>query len=228
MGVTTVRLPTAEHIFEQLEGLIAEGRFGQGERLDEVSLAREFGVSRTPLREALRLLAASGLVELIHNRGAFVRQPDFVRLVEMFEVMAELEAWCARLAAARITAAQLMLLRRAADACERAFAAGDFRKYYDENAVFHGLIYDASGNGFLAEETRAMQRRLRPFRQAQLSAADRLRASMQEHRDILKALEAGDTASAERLMRAHIQVQAAVYGELRGEFSMRSLEQASA
>jgi DNA-binding GntR family transcriptional regulator len=214
--VSLARPATADVIYERLEGLVAEGRFADGERLDEVRLAAEFGVSRTPLREALRLLATAGLADFIPNRGTFVRQPDFTRLVEMFEVMAELEAWCARLAAQRITSAQILLLRQAASLCERALVQKDYHRYYDENATFHGIIYDAAGNGFLAEETRGMQRRLRPFRQAQLFAVDRLDRSMEEHRQILTALEERDAVRAEDLVRAHIRIQSVTYQEVRG------------
>lgn len=210
-----MKASTADILYERLESMIADGRFADGERLDEVSLSKEFGVSRTPLRQALQLLASSGLANYQPNRGTFVRSPDFIRLVEMFEVMAELEAWCARLAASRITSAQLMLLRQAALRCERALAVKDFRRYYTENESFHDMIYDAGGNGFLAEETRAMQRRLRPFRQAQLSAADRLENSMEEHRKILAALESGRAADAEMLMREHIRIQSVTYQRFR-------------
>ncbi|QDG94673.1 GntR family transcriptional regulator (plasmid) [Rhizobium sp. NIBRBAC000502774] len=211
----TSRTSTADLIYERLEAMIADERFRDGERLDEVSLAKEFGVSRTPLRQALQLLTNSGLAVFHPNRGTFVRTPDFVRLVEMFEVMAELEAWCAKLAAQRITAAQIMLLRNAALRCERAISIKDFRQYYKVNETFHGIIYDAAGNGFLAEETRSMQRRLRPFRQAQLAAADRLKSSMKEHREILNALEAHDPAQAEAIMRDHIRIQSMTYRQLR-------------
>ncbi|MCX8997399.1 GntR family transcriptional regulator [Rhizobiaceae bacterium BDR2-2] len=213
--MTGTRPPTADILYERIETQIAEGRFSDGERLDEVRLARDFGVSRTPLREALRLLSATGLVELVPNRGAFVRQPDFTRLVEMFEVMAEIEAWCARLAATRITPARLLLLRQAASACEAALQVRDYQLYYERNATFHGMIYDASGNAFLAEEARNLQRRLKPFRKAQLSVGDRLSRSMSEHREILLALEAGDAARAETVMRAHIRIQGSLYEEFR-------------
>lgn len=215
MNLPASKPPAADVLYERIETLIAEGHFKDGERLDEMRLARDFGVSRTPLREALRLLSATGLVELIPNRGAFVRQPDFTRLVEMFEVMAEVEAWCARLAAGRITKAQLLLLRQAASACEVALQAQDYRRYYVENATFHTMIYEASGNGFLAEEARNLQRRLKPFRQAQLSFGDRLSQSMLEHREILLALEAGDTVRADSVMRDHIRIQGSIYEEYR-------------
>ncbi|MDQ0458420.1 GntR family transcriptional regulator [Rhizobium paknamense] len=213
--MSSTKPATADLIYERLEEMLAEGRFTNGERLDEVRLAAEFGVSRTPLREALRLLATTGLAEFIPNRGTFIRQPDFTRLVEMFDVMAELEAWCARLAAQRITSAELLLLRDAALRCERALSAKDFREYYDENAKFHAIIYSAAGNGFLAEETRNMQRRLRPFRQAQLFAPERLERSMDEHRQILNALETRNAEAAEMLARAHIRIQSVTYREVR-------------
>jgi DNA-binding GntR family transcriptional regulator len=206
---------TAGLLYERLEEMIADGRFKDGERLDEVSLAREFGTSRTPLREALQLLTSAGLAIVHPNRGTFVRAPDFVRLVEIFEVMSEMEAWCARLAAQRITTAQIMLLRQAAIRCERALSAQDLRKYYAENELFHMIIYDAAGNCFLGEETRRMQRRLRPFRQAQLAVVNRLEASMQEHWQILETLEAHDPVKAETLMRDHIRVQSLAYQKLR-------------
>ncbi|SCW65777.1 DNA-binding transcriptional regulator, GntR family [Rhizobium mongolense subsp. loessense] len=211
----TTKTSTADLIYERLEAMIADGRFKDGERLDEVSLAREFGVSRTPLRQALQLLSSSGLAVFHPNRGTFARTPDFVRLVEMFEVMAELEAWCAKLAAQRITTAQVMLLRQAALRCDRALSIQDYRQYYQENETFHGIIYDATGNGFLAEETRDMQRRLRPFRQAQLTVADRLTSSMKEHRQVLEALEAHDARKAETVMREHIRIQSMTYKQLR-------------
>lgn len=207
---------TADLLYERLEAMIADGKFRDGERLDEVSLAREFGVSRTPLRQALQLLSSAGLAVVHPNRGTFVRAPDFVRLVEMFEVMAELEAWCAKLAAQRITTAQILLLRQAALRCERALAARDQRQYYHENETFHDIIYQAGGNSFLADETRHMQRRLRPFRQAQLSAVDRLNSSMKEHQQILDALEAHDAQQAEALMREHIRIQSVTYQQFRG------------
>ena len=213
--MSRIRTVTADVIYERLEEMLAAGRFADGERLDEVRLAAEFGISRTPLREALRLLASAGLAEFIPNRGTFIRQPDFIRLVEMFDVMAELEAWCARLAAQRVTTGQVLLLRQAALRCERALSAKDFRGYYDENAQFHDIIYSAAGNGFLAEETRNMQRRLRPFRQAQLFAPERLERSMDEHRQILNALEEHDADAAEKLARAHIRIQSANYREVR-------------
>ncbi len=102
-----------DHVREELEQAILTGAYDDGARLDENSLSTRFAVSRTPIREALQMLAASGLVELIARRGAFVRHPGFVELLEMFEVMAELEALCGRLAARRLTDTALDSLKQA-------------------------------------------------------------------------------------------------------------------
>ncbi len=101
----------ADLIADAIEELILEGTFDDGDRLDEVQLAERFNVSRTPIREALQRLILSGLVEQLPRRGVFVRQPGPVELIEMFEVMAELEAVCARLAASRISDTALSELR---------------------------------------------------------------------------------------------------------------------
>lgn len=214
LGYATMTSRSADKIRETLEQLIVEGEFGDGDRLDEVSLAARFGVSRTPLREALRMLAGSGLVELIPRRGAYVRHPGIAELVEMFEVMAELEALCGRLAARRISSGELAGLSIAARACELALEKEDPDSYYHRNEDFHNLIYKAAGNGFLAAEARRLHKRLRPFRRMQLRARGRIRQSMQEHKVILKALEAGDPEATAEALRGHVIVQGERFHDL--------------
>jgi DNA-binding GntR family transcriptional regulator len=205
---------SADEIRETLEQRIVEGEFTDGERLDEVKLATRFGVSRTPLREALRMLAGSGLVELVPRRGAFVRHPGVVELVEMFEVMAELEAMCGRHAARRISPGALAELSVAARACELAMEKQDPDAYYHRNEEFHQLIYRAAGNSFLAAEAIRLQKRLRPFRRMQLRARGRMAQSMKEHAAILKALEAGDGDLAAAGLRGHVAVQGERFHDL--------------
>ena len=164
----------ADIIAEELEERIFGGIYADGDRLDEVRLAEQFGVSRTPLREALQRLARSGLVELKPRRGAFVCQPGPVDLIEMFEVMAEFEAICGRLAARRISDAALADLHDANDKCQAAVQAQDPDSYYAENERFHKIIYRESGNGFLESETSALHRRLQPFRRQQLRLRGRM------------------------------------------------------
>ncbi|WP_425039753.1 GntR family transcriptional regulator [Primorskyibacter sp. S187A] len=194
-------------IADQLEGLIFEGSFKDGERLDEVQLSKRFSVSRTPVREALLRLAQSGLVDQIPRRGVFVRQPGPVELIEMFEVMAEMEAVCARLAASRITDTALSDLHEANARCDAAVEAADTDGYYRENELFHGILYRQSGNGFLEQECLRLQRRLQPFRRVQLRVRGRLRQSMSEHKAIVAALEKGDGEGAAAAIRAHVAVQ---------------------
>jgi DNA-binding GntR family transcriptional regulator len=205
---------SADKIRESIEQRIVEGEFKDGERLDEVRLATRFGVSRTPLREALRMLAGSGLVELIPQRGAFVRHPGIVELVEMFEVMAELEALCGRLAARRISSGELAKLSVAARACEQALEAQDTDAYYHRNEEFHQLIYKAGGNSFLVAEACRLQKRLRPFRRMQLRARGRMKQSMAEHGVILKSLEDGDPVAAADALRSHVTVQGERFHDL--------------
>lgn len=205
---------SADKIRESIEQRIVEGEFKDGERLDEVRLAAVFGVSRTPLREALRMLAGSGLVELIPKRGAFVRHPGIVELVEMFEVMAELEALCGRLAARRISSGDLAKLAVAARACEQALEGQDPDAYYHRNEEFHQLIYKAGGNSFLVAEATRLQKRLRPFRRMQLRVRGRMKQSMTEHGVILKALEDGDAVAAADALRGHVTVQGERFHDL--------------
>jgi len=197
----------ADQIAVQLEELIFDGTFVDGQRLDEVRLAEHFGVSRTPLREALQRLALSGMVEMIPRRGAFVQQPGPVQLMEMFEVMAELEAACGRLAAMRITDNALGDLRAANAKCLAAVEARDSDSYYAENERFHRIIYQQSGNSFLEQETSKLHKRLKPFRRKQLRFRGRMAQSMAEHEAIVAALEDGDAARVEDTLRKHVAVQ---------------------
>ncbi|WP_113910920.1 GntR family transcriptional regulator [Roseovarius dicentrarchi] len=197
----------ADVIADGIEELIFDGTFADGDRLDEHALAGRFGVSRTPIREALQKLALSGLVTQIPNRGVFVHQPGPVELMEMFEVMAELEAAAGRLAALRISDAALDDLRAANIACMAAVTAQDAGVYYLENERFHQIIYAQSGNSFLLAEALRLHRRLRPFRRQQLRLRGRLAQSMAEHEGIVAALERGDAPGAADLLRAHVAVQ---------------------
>lgn len=197
----------ADAIAEELEELIFNGTFSDGDRLDEVRLAEQFGVSRTPLREAFQRLALSGLVELVPRRGAFVRQPGPIELMEMFEVMAEIEAVCGRLAALRISDAALDDLRDANEKCQAAVDAGNPDAYYLENERFHRTIYRESGNGFLAQEAYKLHKRLKPFRRQQLRFRGRMSQSMAEHEAIVDALAQGAQDGAAEALRDHVAVQ---------------------
>ena len=192
-------------IAETLEAEIVEGTLPPGARLDEPSLARRFGVSRTPVRAALQRLSSSGLIEL-RPRATQVLKPSPVALFEMFETMAELEASCARLAAERADTAVLDRLADAVADCQAAITR-DVSAYYDANLEFHRALYAASGNGFLAAQAEALHLRLTPFRRQQLRLPRRTDQSLAEHRAIVAAIAARDgTLAADTAMR-HIAIQ---------------------
>ncbi|PZO82042.1 MAG: GntR family transcriptional regulator [Mesorhizobium amorphae] len=204
----------SDTVREKLEQMIVEGAFGKGERLDENKLASRFAVSRTPVREAFQALAAAGLIELRPRSGAFVRHPAFEEIIEMFEVMAEMEAFCGRLAAHRGTHELIERLKLTVEVCEEAVGLNDSDTYYRANEEFHHLIYEASGNGFLAAEASRLHRRLKPFRRMQLKARGRLKQSLEEHRKILASLIEGDAGAAADLLREHVAVQGGKFNDL--------------
>ena len=146
-------------------------------------------------------------MQQIPRRGVFVRHPGPVELMEMFEVMAELEAAAGRLAALRITDAALIELRATDAGCHAAVATGDTEGYYLQNEQFHHLIYAQSGNSFLEGEALRLHRRLKPFRRLQLRLRGRMQQSMTEHEAILAALEAGLPDAAAAALRGHVAVQ---------------------
>lgn len=206
----------ADLIAEILENRIFEGTISDGDRLDQVSLAEEFGVSRTPIREALQKLVSSGLAVLHPNRGVFVRQPGPVELMEMFEVMAELEGMCGWLASERISDAALAELKDANAACEEAAALNSPDDYYRANERFHRIIYSASANNFLDQQATALHRRLKPFRRIQLRLRGRIGQSLAEHRLIVDAVAAGDAEAASAALKQHVAVQGAKFQALMG------------
>ena len=197
----------ADALRDELEQDIVTGALRPGERLDEQSLAARFGVSRTPIREALMQLASAGLVELQARRGAFVASLSLREVIERFEVMAALEGACGALAARRLTDEERARLLEAHEACAARRRSGDADAYYYANERFHQVLYDASHNGYLAEQTRQLHDRLKPYRRLQLRARSRVATSLAEHQAVVDAILAGDGERAERALKDHILIQ---------------------
>ena len=212
----------ADRLVPLIEDDIVEGRLPPGTRLDEIGLAERHGVSRTPVREALRRLAETGLVEVRPRRGAQVAELEPHAVVEMFEVMAEIEAYAGRLAARRARSEEIAALDDAHEACMTAEARGDADAYYAANERFHHLIYAASGNRFLAQEAARMHVRLKPYRRLQLRAPRRLATSLREHQAVLDAIRAGEGEAAAATLRAHVTVQGERFGDLLRMMETRS------
>ena len=198
---------------DSIEQDIVTGCYAPGDRLDESTLAARYGVSRTPVREAMIQLSAMGLVEMQPHKGAFVTQRSISDLVEMFEVAGELEAMCARLAARRILPEQIRSLQEAQDACVRAQENGVPDDYYYANELFHKIIYEASGNAFLAAQAGALQRMLKPYRRLQLRVPGRIGRSLAEHAAILDGIRGYDAAAAQLAMRSHVVIQGESFGD---------------
>ena len=204
----------ADQIANTLEQLVFAGEFQDGERLDELKLAEQFHVSRTPIREALQVLVSSGMAEQIPHRGVFIRQPGPVELMEMFETMAELEAVCGRLAATRMTDQDIEQLSLANENCRQAIQDTDYDRYYAENEKFHQIIYRGAANSYLEKQTLQLQNRLAAYRKTQLRFRGRLDQSMNEHSQILSAIKEGDPDKAADVLRSHVAVQGEKFHQL--------------
>lgn len=215
----------AQRLKQTIEDEIVAGTLPLGARLDEVQLAERFGVSRTPIREAIIQLTMTGLIETKPRKGATVSTPEPQHLQAMFEAMAEIEAACGRLAARRLIPEDEAALQEALAACKRAADAGDSEAYYQENYIFHTVIYRACRNSFLEEQSRQLSRRLAPFRRLQLRVRQRLAQSFAEHAAIVEAIISGNEVRAADTLRNHVVVQGDRFSDLVA--SMRSINAAA-
>lgn len=187
---------------------IVLGRFKPGDRLDEEELAKVYETSRTPIREALRSLASVGMVSIRPRRGAVVVRPTVSEIVEAFEIVAELEALAARLACERADDARIRDIGRLHQLCKTAALTGTADEYLDANNRFHEAIWKASGNTFLVEQIRLVERRLAPYRHAITFEPGRQQRGLEEHEDIALALSKRDPATAAISMRKHVMILA--------------------
>lgn len=195
----------AETIRLALTDQILSGQRLPGSALDENELARSYGASRTPVREALRQLAASGLVVHRPHRGAVIALPTGQMLSDMFQIMSELEGLCAEYAARSMTLAERSHLLTTHSRMAAIVNSGDRAAYSSANEGFHALLYDGSHNAYLAELTLQTRQRLRPFRRAQFfSSLDRLIHSHEEHDTVVQAILRGDHLNARLAMVQHI------------------------
>jgi len=201
------RMRTADHLRRALEAEILSGALAPGARLDETLLAKRFGVSRTPVREALLQLSSSGLIEMRPRQGALVSKVSAKTLFEMFEVMSELEGQCARLSAQRMTPEERIRLEEAYQACLRAAEAGNADDYYDANQLFHEAVYQGSHNAFLEQQTINLRNRLAAYRRIQLRRSRRIPASLAEHEAVMRAILEDREEDAEAAMRGHVSIQ---------------------
>ncbi len=199
-----------ETLAEKLAGEIGQailgGDFPPGMRLDEHMLAERFAVSRTPVREALRQVAATGLIEVRPRRGAIVTSITAEQLAELFVAMGEIEATCARLSALGMNPIERRRLESFHSEMAQMAEAGDEKAYADSNARFHQMIYAGAHNRVLLEMATNLRSRLDPFRRAQFRAPGRLMRSHQEHDAVVSAIMSGDGSAAHQRMLDHVNL----------------------
>ncbi|HEX9464028.1 MAG TPA: GntR family transcriptional regulator [Alphaproteobacteria bacterium] len=191
-------------LVERLRDMIVEGDLPVGERVPERVLCERFGVSRTPLREALKALAAEGLIELLPNRGARIAPLTADDIAQTLKVIGALEALAAELACGRITGDELAEIRARHYQMLAHHARRDLLPYFKANQAIHQAIVDASGNPVLVQTYANLSGRIRRARYAANLNPARWDEAVAEHELILKALMARDGAGLARLMRTHL------------------------
>lgn len=207
----------------RLRSMVFERQLAPGQWIDEKALAKAWSVSRTPLREALKVLAAEGLVELVPQRGCRVIELSDEDADDLFPVMALLEGRCAHEAVAKAGEAEIAELQRLHAELERHAAAHDVDGYYRANHVFHSRVQALAANRWLDRSTGDLRRFLRLLRGRQLNLPGRIDASIAEHRELIDAFVRRDAARAERAMHDHLMAQLHALKQLR-ELETRSGE----
>lgn len=203
-----------EEVAERLRSRIFAHEFTPGAWIDEQALAEEYGISRTPLREALKVLASEGLVTLKPRRGCYVTELTERDLDEIFPVLALLEGRCAYEAAQKATEADLKRLEKLHEELERHVGRGDIARFFETNQAFHRAVQDLAGNRWLAQVIADMRKVLKLTRHQSLRLEGRVEQSLKEHRAILAALRRGDAGRAEQRMREHLLSGRAAVAEL--------------
>jgi DNA-binding GntR family transcriptional regulator len=209
-------LPSSLHddVATQLRNYIFDGQLRPGSFIDEVTLCELWSISRTPLREALKVLTAEGLVRHEPRRGCFVNEVTEKDLDDIFPVIALLEGRCAFDATQRATTADLQALEVWHQRLQQHAEAGRINDYYDANFAIHEAIIQLANNKWLAQTIVDLRKILKLARLQQLHAPGRLKQSLKEHLAVFTALKAGDAAGADAAMRNHLLQQREALREL--------------
>ncbi|HEV7912281.1 MAG TPA: GntR family transcriptional regulator [Albitalea sp.] len=217
-----------EEVAVRLRTMVFERQLAPGQWIDELALATDWQISRTPLREALKVLAAEGLVTLVPRQGCKVTELSEDDADALFPVMALLEGRCAFEAVRKATPADVKQLKRLHEVLERHAAAKNVDGYYRANHDFHSKVQALADNRWLDRVTGDLRRFLRLLRGRQLNWPGRIEQSIREHRALMAAVERGDAAGAERLMHDHLLAQLAALKALRAheQSEVRSPEHA--
>ncbi len=205
MIVDANALSLEDKAFSVLEEEILTGAFKKGDALTELSLSKKLGVSRTPIRAALHRLSEDGLVSITPNRGAVVLGIDSEALVDIYKVRKRLEGLASASAAENISEELLSRLRESVELSEFYLLKNDTDRIKELDTQFHKIIYEASGNKQLEKILTELHRKIKNYRKLSLSVSGRLKASIEEHREILSAIEKRDSDLADSLTSKHIE-----------------------
>ena len=194
-----------EKVYHELEEEILTGKLKRGEALTEISLSKRLGVSRTPVRSAIRRLTEDGLIETVANRGSVVVGITEADMIDIYRVRVRLEGLASKLAAECISKEGLDTLTEAVELAEFYISKKDTEKLKELDSVFHETVYKEANNRWLARTLSELHKKIRTYRKLSLTVPGRLEASVAEHRKILDAIARGDSAEADRLTALHIE-----------------------
>jgi len=198
---------TADKLISDIRNEVSSGILKPGDQLEVTALAERFGVSRTPIREAIRTLVESGVLETRPRKGSFVRVLSAKQLLDLFQVAAELEGMACRLAALSLTKKNVEAIESGLAKCTQAAEFQNNVEYAMANLDFHTAIHNASGNDWLIEQLRQLQINLNSYRTMPYEIRGRLKKSTDEHKIICDAILSGDGEHACNLMRDHMMLQ---------------------
>jgi len=198
---------TADKLISDIRKEVSSGILKPGDQLEVTALAERFGVSRTPIREAIRTLVESGVLETRPRKGSFVRVLSAKQLLDLFQVAAELEGMACRLAALSLTKENVEAIERGLAKCTQAAEVQNNAEYAMANLDFHTAIHNASGNDWLIEQLRQLQINLNSYRTMPYEIRGRLNKSTDEHKIICDAILSADGEHACNLMRDHMMLQ---------------------
>lgn len=200
------RVSRSDELREALEEMIITGRLAPKARIDEGALADEFQVSRTPMREAIKGLIATGMLEMRPRQGVSVAAISIPKLMEMFETMANLEGMCAKYATRRATPGEIAGLEEIQRRLEEELGNGNPDRFYEINAEFHELLCEASHTEFIADQTRMLRRRVSMYRKHVTYLPGRMVATIGEHARIIEAIKAKDPQAAAAAAIDHLNL----------------------
>ncbi|HEY8495691.1 MAG TPA: GntR family transcriptional regulator [Limnochordales bacterium] len=197
--------PLRELVFEAIREAIISGHLKPGERLMEIQLAEELGVSRTPVREAIRKLEQEGFVVMVPRKGAYVADISMKDIAEVFEIRGALEGLAAELAAERATEEELERLERLLVAIGECIERQDVDGMIEKDTEFHDLLFSASHNERLVQILSLLREQIQRFRSRTLARVERMKVALEEHKAIVEALGRRDSELARSLAEAHIE-----------------------